>query len=89
MRKAQGFTVVEVIFVIIVLLVAGLVFWHQKNVISGKDRDLNRKTAINAISYSLDNVYFAKNHYYPESLTDKTFTVIDPELLKDPAGRVI
>ncbi|HET8690423.1 MAG TPA: hypothetical protein VFL81_03215 [Candidatus Saccharimonadales bacterium] len=88
MRKAQGFTVVEVIFVVIVLLAAGLIFWHQKVVISGKDRDLERKTAINAMSYALDNVYYAKNHYYPENLTDKTFTVVDPSLMKDPDGRL-
>lgn len=89
MRKQQGFTVVEVIVVIIVLLAAGLIFWHQKAVINGKDRDLQRKTSINAMSYALDHVYYAKNHYYPQSLNEKTFTVIDPALMKDPAGRMI
>lgn len=89
MRKQQGFTVVEVIFVIIVLLAAGLIFWHQKVVISGKDRDLERKTAINAMSYALDHVYYAQKHYYPQTLTPQTFSVISPDLMKDPAGRII
>ncbi|HET6622334.1 MAG TPA: hypothetical protein VFG56_00165 [Candidatus Saccharimonadales bacterium] len=89
MRKAQGFTVVEVILVIVVLVAAGLIFWHEKSVVDAKNRDLTRKTAINAIAYSLDNVYHVKHGYYPDSLNDKTFMVIDPAIMRDPRGHAV
>lgn len=89
MKRAQGFTVIEVIVVILFLSLATVVLLVQKNNIAATHRDDQRKTAINAMYYSLEEVYFAKNKNYPANITDKTLTALDPSLLADPNGKKI
>jgi len=89
MKRSQGFTVIEVIVVTLFLGVATTVLFMQKNNLAATTRDDQRKTAINAMYYSLEEVYFQKNKNYPVEITDKTVTAIDPTLLTDPNGKKI
>jgi Tfp pilus assembly protein PilE len=86
MKRSHGFTVIEVIVVTLFLGVATTVLYIQKNNLAATTRDDQRKTAINAMYYSLEEVYFEKNKNYPAEITDKTLTAIDPALLTDPSG---
>jgi hypothetical protein len=61
----------------------------QKSDIAATHRDDQRKTAINAMYYSLEEVYYEKNKSYPVDLTDKTLTALDPALFTDPNGKKI
>lgn len=89
MKHTQGFTVIEVIVVTLFLSVATTVLFMQKNDIAATQRDDRRKTAINAMYYSLEEVYFEKNKNYPVELTDKTLVALDPALFTDPNGKKV
>jgi len=86
MKRSHGFTVIEVIVVALFLSVATVVLFIQKNHLTTTQRDDQRKTAINAMYYSLEEVYFAKNGFYPAEISDKTLPSVDPALFTDPRG---
>lgn len=86
MKSQRGFTVLELIIVIVFLAVAGTIFYVQKRDLEVQNRDSNRKTAINAIYYNLEDVYYPTNHAYPEKLTADQLKGLDPSVLKDPEG---
>lgn len=56
MKKQAGFTALELIVAIIILIAAGAIFLIQKNDIAAEHRDTTRKIAINAIYYNLEEV---------------------------------
>jgi Tfp pilus assembly protein PilE len=82
----RGFTVLELIIAIVFVLVAGTIFYVQKRDLEVQVRDSARKTAINAVYYNLEDVYYAANHAYPQKLTSDQLKGLDPSLLKDPEG---
>lgn len=84
--RQSGFTVIELIFVAVVLTIAGIVTFVQLNNLSIANRDAQRKTAINAMYYALEEVYYKLNKSYPETLTSATLPSVDPELFTDPDG---
>jgi prepilin-type N-terminal cleavage/methylation domain-containing protein len=84
MKQQRGFTVIELLVTIVVVVVAATVFMMQKNDIERGNRDTQRKTAINAMYYSLEKVYFKEHGYYPMNIGKKTLPSVDPELFKDP-----
>ena len=84
MKHTHGFTVIEVIVVTLFLSVATIILFIQKENLAATHRDDQRKTAINAMYYSLEEVYFAANKSYPSELTEKTLPAVDPALLADP-----
>lgn len=86
MRKQNGFTVLELIIAIILLAIAGTVFFIQKRDLEVAARDSARKTAINAIYYNLEDIYQPINKAYPETLTADQLKGLDPTLLTDPNG---
>jgi type II secretory pathway pseudopilin PulG len=86
MKRSHGFTVIEVIVVALFLSVATVVLFIQKNHLATTQRDDQRKTAINAMYYSLEEVFFAKNGYYPSEINSKVLPSVDPELFTDPNG---
>ncbi|MDN5275500.1 MAG: hypothetical protein JWN33_149 [Candidatus Saccharibacteria bacterium] len=88
-HRSHGFTVIELLLIIVVIAGAGILFFVQKNTVESIGRDQARKTAINAIYYNLEKVYFAENGSYPQQLTDETFRALDPALLTDPEGHKI
>lgn len=84
--KQRGFTVLELLAVIALLLVIGGVFWSQKTNIETAARDDKRKVAINAMYYSLEEVYYPTNKSYPKTLSSSTLPSVDKKLFKDPHG---
>lgn len=63
-----------------------ILFFVQKSNIDAMDRDEDRKTAINAMYYALEESFYKDNKYYPESISEKNIKVIDPALWTDPSG---
>ncbi len=84
--KQRGFTVIEVLVVLTFVIVGAVVFFTQKADIDAGIRDDQRKTAINAMYYSLEEAYYEEKGYYPESIDSATLRTVDPELFTDPSG---
>jgi hypothetical protein len=53
------------------------------------NRDSTRKTAVNAIYYNLEYVYYPTFNGYPEHLTTDGLKGLDPSTLKDPNGKTV
>jgi prepilin-type N-terminal cleavage/methylation domain-containing protein len=87
--KQRGFTVIELLVVIVVLAAVGWLFWQQKNQVESAARDDTRRTAINAMYYNLEDVFYTKNKYYPKTISDKNLTAMDKALFKDPDGAAL
>lgn len=85
-KRSSGFTVIELILIIVVLGVASIIFFVQKNNIEVIARDNSEKTAINAMYYSLEEVFYPTNKYYPQTISSDNLTSVDPALFKDPNG---
>ena len=89
---SRGFTIVELLIVIVVIgILAGLVVVTY-NGIQQKARDTERKTDINALHGQLE-AYQAQNGKYPTlaNVNDADFRSanmkgLDPEALQDPKG---
>jgi type II secretory pathway pseudopilin PulG len=89
MKKSSGFTVIELLVIIVVMAVGGWLFFNEKATVSAVQRDNQRKTAINAMYYSLEEVFYDKNHYYPQAIDSKTLRAVDPTLFNDPEGNAL
>ena len=84
MTTKRGFTLLEIL---IVGAFAGLVlilFFIQKANVDAMTRDDQRKTAINAMYYALEEGFHAQNGYYPESISEDNLPMMDPQLFTDP-----
>ncbi len=89
MKHSAGFTVIELCFVVVLVSVASIVFFVQKNNLEVSARDNQRKTAINAMHYGLEEIYFKEHGAYPRELDVETLPFVDPDLLSDPDGIAI
>lgn len=85
-KRTRGFTVVEILFIVLVLGIACVLFFLQKDSVSSVARDDQRKTSINAIYYSLEEVFYKNNAYYPASIDETVLPSVDPDLFTDPSG---
>ncbi len=85
----RGFTVIELLFATIVLAIIGVVFWQQFNTVQAAARDDERRHAINAMYYNLEDIFYAKNKYYPKTVSEKNLTAMDENLFSDPNGNKI
>lgn len=85
----SGFTIIELAVVIAFATLALLLFFIQNANIQAMDRDKQRKTAINAMYYALEEGFYADNGYYPETIDTDNLTVIDPNLFTDPSGIIL
>ena len=87
MEKKNGFTVLEIVLCIVFVGIFIVLFFTQQRNVAMMDRDDQRKTAINAMFYALEEGYYKENGYYPEEL-DKPEVLpwIDPNLFTDPNG---
>jgi general secretion pathway protein G len=91
-RKQGGFTIVELLIVIVVIGILATLVIVTFTGIQQRARNTKRQTDINAIASHIE-AYFADNAKYP-TLTDlnsSTFRSanlkgLDPEALKDPKG---
>ena len=82
----RGFTVIELFVVIVVLCVGGWLYFNEKSTADATQRDSARKVAINAMYYNLEEVFFPKNNYYPQTIDSKTLRAMDAGLFTDPNG---
>lgn len=85
-KYSSGFTVIELFVIVILLGLASVLFFVQKNNVEVSARDQERKTAINAMYYSLEEVFYKANSYYPATIDATVLPSVDPELFTDPDG---
>lgn len=86
MRAKSGFTVLEIIIVASFASLLLILFFVQKGNIDAMERDEDRKIAINAMYYALEESYYKDHGYYPETISEDNIKVIDPALWTDPLG---
>ncbi len=84
-----GFTVLEIIAVATFLIVAGVVLMFQVEKINTESINSQKKVAVNAIYYSLEESFYKENKFYPEQINKDTLKTMDPQLLVDPSGIMI
>lgn len=86
-ERKNGFTVLEIVLCIVFVGIFLVLFFIQKNNIEAMQRDDDRKVAINAMFYALEEGYYADNGYYPEHIEKaEDLPWIDPNLFTDPYG---
>jgi len=85
-KKSNGFTVIELLFIVVLLGAASVLFFIQKNSIETSAQDNTKKTAINSMYYSLEEVFYPTNKYYPQTISSDNLKSVDPALFTDPSG---
>ena len=87
MNKKNGFTVIEIILCIAFVAIFVVLFFLQKVNTEAMARDEQRKSAINAMYYALEEGYYVENEGYPENIENaETLRWIEPDLFTDPTG---
>ena len=86
MRKKNGFTILEISIVAVFATLLFIIFFVQKSNVDAMQRDDDRKTAINAMYYALEEGFYKTYGYYPETISEENIKVIDPALWTDPFG---
>ncbi len=87
MKAKKGFTLIELMIVGAFAALLLIIFFVQKANVDAMDRDDDRKVAINAMYYALEEYYApAHNGFYPSEISEDVLPVIDPELFTDPFG---
>ena len=85
-KKSNGFTVIELLFIVVLLGAASVLFFIQKNSIETSAQDNTKKTAINSMYYSLEEVFYPTNKFYPQTISSDNLKSVDPALFTDPSG---
>lgn len=86
MKASQGFTAIELLVALALLGIVAAIGWSQYMSLSAMHRDQDRKIAINAIHYNLEEVALPTLKGYPRTLKESQLKAMDPSLLKDPRG---
>lgn len=86
MRDKKGFTLIEIMIVGAFAALLVVLFFIQKSNVEAMNRDEDRRTAINAMYYALEEYYYPKYGYYPAEISEDVLPVIDPQLFTDPFG---
>ncbi|MBR3144134.1 prepilin-type N-terminal cleavage/methylation domain-containing protein [Candidatus Saccharibacteria bacterium] len=86
MNSKKGFTLIEVIILIVILALIGVLSFIQYSNLTAMHRDEIRKSTINTIYYALENSFYQNYGYYPESISEQNLPVVAPELWTDPDG---
>ena len=86
MDTKKGFTLLEITIVGIFAGLLLILFFVQKSNIDAFSRDEDRKTAINAMYYALEEDFYKDHGYYPEQISEDNLKVVDPALWTDPDG---
>ncbi len=91
-RKEQGFTIVELLIVIVVIGILAALVITTFTGIQQKARNTERQTDVKALHGQIE-AYYAQNGKYPtlDNLNDSSWRAsnmkgLDPEALKDPKG---
>ncbi|MBO7664737.1 type II secretion system protein [Candidatus Saccharibacteria bacterium] len=86
MKRKSGFTILEIIIVAVFATLLLILFFVQKANVDAMHRDEQRKEAINAMYYAIEEAYYPAHGYYPDSISEANIKVIDPALWTDPFG---
>ena len=86
-NNKAGFTVIELLIVCALVAAASTIFFVQKHQVEVAARDDARKTSINAMYYSLEEVYFKQHGSYPRTINADVLPSVDPALFTDPTGK--
>ncbi len=91
-NKSKGFTIVELLIVIVVIAILATLVIVTFTGIQQKARDSQRQTDINAVDSHLE-AFFAENGYYPtlkdlqtSSFLSASMKGLDPQALVSPKG---
>lgn len=87
MKRLSGFTVIELLVAIVFLALATTFLVIQRGDLMATHRDSTRKTSINAFYYSLEEVYYASHHAYPDSINSSVLPSVEPALFTDTNGK--
>ena len=85
-KRGCGFTVIELVLIIVVLGFACIIFFIQKNNAEVITQNNTKKTSINAMYYGLEEVFYPTNKYYPQTISSDNLKSVDPVLFTDPNG---
>lgn len=88
-KYSRGFTVIEILFVSLIAITASILFFIQKSNLEIVASDNTKKTAINAMYYSLEESFYPTNKYYPQTISSDILKTVDPALFTDPSGTKI
>lgn len=89
MKASSGFTVIELLVAIAFFGVIATLLFQQQQVMRVIHRDQDRKIAINAMYYNLEEVVRPKLGGYPRVLSTAQLKAMDKSLLRDPSGTLI
>lgn len=89
MKKLSGFTVIELLVVVVILITAGLLFINQKSSLEATARDEERKVDINTLYHNLTKIYYKEHESYPTKLDSESLPAVPSETFKDPRGITI
>ncbi len=89
MKQDSGFTVIELLVAVVFLIFVGGIFYLQKQELVISQQDSSRKTAVNAMYYNLEEVYFPAKASYPRKISSENLRAMDPALFKDPSGKAV
>ena len=78
MNRTQGFTVIELLVALVLVLIIGTIALVQKNDLDASTRDQKRKISVNAMYYGLKEGYFKQNKSYPSTISKENLLFIDP-----------
>lgn len=85
-KYSRGFTVIEILFVSLIAITASILFFIQKSNLEIVSSDNTKKTAINAMYYSLEESFYPTNKYYPQTISSDILKTVDPAIFTDPSG---
>ena len=87
MKTKKAFTMLEIMLCVIVSGIFVVLFFFQKLDMEAMQRDEQRKVAINAMYFALEEGFYADKGYYPETISSAdVLPWIDPNLFTDPLG---
>lgn len=86
MNTSSGFTVVELLVTIVFVGIVGTLLYQQQQAVRAVHRDQDRKVAINAIHYNLEEIVKPTLGGYPRTLSASQLKSLDKAFLKDPSG---
>jgi hypothetical protein len=89
MKASHGFTVVELLVAVAFLGIVGTLLFQQQQSVRIIHEDRDRKIAINAIHYNLEEVVKPALGGYPRVLSASQLKAMDKALLRDPSGVLI
>jgi prepilin-type N-terminal cleavage/methylation domain-containing protein len=89
MNNSKGFTIIELLVAITILIGASILFFVQKSDVESIARDNQTKTIVNAIYYSLEEVFYEANKHYPTTVNSELLPSVDPNLFTDPYGGTV